>query len=194
MVLVETFALEDLDQEIAARPQHTAGQVQRQFAEIHGARLVGGPHSTHIGGHIGNHKVYRMIADRLEDPREHRVLGEVALDEGDVGDAVHLEDVRSDQPAAVADHPAGDLRPPARRGAQVDHGHARTQDAVLLLDLQQLVAGARAIAIALGHLHVGIVEMFFQPTLAGFGAGHGIPLRAPPVGGGSITWTKTGVK
>ncbi len=64
----------------------------------------------------------------------------------------------------------------------------------LLLDLQQLVAGTRAIAIALGHLHVGIVEMFFQPTLAGFGAGHGIPLRAPPVGGGSITWTKTGVK
>ncbi|MNC50024.1 hypothetical protein D3C75_992420 [compost metagenome] len=175
MVGVEAFALEDLDQEVAARTQHAGGQIQGQLAQVHGARLVGRAYATHIGGHVGNHKVDRMLADRLEDLREHHIVGEVALDEGDIGDAVHRQDVRGDQAPLVADHPTGDLRPAARRRAEVDHGHARPQDAVLLLDFQQFVAGARTVAVLLRHLHVGIVEMLFQPTLAGLGTGHGIP-------------------
>ena len=97
------------------------------------------------------------------------------LDEGDVRDAVHRQDVRGDQPTAIADHPTGDLRPTARRRAEIDHGHARAQDAILFLDFQQFVAGARTVAVALRHLHVGIVEMFFQPAMASFGTGHVLP-------------------
>lgn len=134
--------------------------------------MVGSPYSTHIGGHIGNNKVDRIFTDSLENPREHRIVAKVALNEGNVGDATHLQNVGSDQTALVADYPAGDLRPATRRGTKVDHGHDGTQDAILLLDFQQLVAGARTIAIFLRHLHVRIVEMFFQPTLAGLETCH----------------------
>jgi hypothetical protein len=94
------------------------------------------------------------------------------MNEGDIGNAVHLQDIGGDQTPFVADHSTGDLRPAAWCGAEIDHGHARAQDAILLLDFQQLVAGARTIAVLLRHLHVGIIEMFFQPTLAGLGTCH----------------------
>src|SRR5690606_40176275 len=72
---------------------HATGQVQGQFAEVHGTRLIRGPHPTHIGGHVGNHKVHRLLADRLQQSLEHLVLGEIPLNEGHVGDRVHLQDV-----------------------------------------------------------------------------------------------------
>ncbi len=167
---IEALALKYLDQEITTRTQHAARQIERQLAEEHRARLIRRPHPTHIGGHIRNHKVDGIIPDGLEDLSEDLVFCEIALNEGYVGDAVHRQNVRCDQPTLVADDPTGDLRPATRRRTEVDHRHARAQDAILLLDFQQLVAGARTVAVALGHFHVRIVEMFFQPPRAGLGA------------------------
>src|SRR5690606_41907112 len=73
--------------------------------------------------------------------------------------------------------------PASGGGAQVDHRHAGTQQAVLLLDFQQLVAGAGAVAVILGLLHIGIAKMFLQPTLAGLCSCHGIPHAASSAAG-----------
>ena len=111
-----------------------------------------------------------MLTNGLEDLSKHRVLGEIALNERDIGDRIHRQDIRSDQAPLVPNQTAGNLRPATWRRPQINHRHARTQDAVLLLDLEQLVAGARAIAVLLCHFDVGIIEMFFEPPRARLGA------------------------
>jgi hypothetical protein len=63
----------------------------------------------------------------------------------------------------VTDPSGSDLRPAARRRSKVDHGHARPDDFVFFLDFQQLVGGARAVAVLLRSLDIGVFEMLFQP-------------------------------
>src|SRR5690606_31599845 len=60
-----------------------------------------------------------------------------------------------------------DLRPAAGRGAEVDDAARTLEDLVLLVDLEQLVDGALAVALELGALHVGVVQMPLQPAAGG---------------------------
>src|SRR5690606_30198190 len=136
VVVIEAFTVEDLDQEVATRAQYPGRHVQCQLAQIHGTRLIHSRCTTHVGGHIGNNKVNRLTADRGKDLLEHLILGEIALDEGDIRYAVHRQYVGRDDTALLADQAAGHLTPTSGGGAQVDHRHAGTQQAVLLLDFQ----------------------------------------------------------
>lgn len=77
VVDIEAFTLEDLDQKIATGTQYPTGKVERQFTEKHRTRHIDSAQSTHIGGHIGNHKVYLRITDRFENLLEDGVLGEI---------------------------------------------------------------------------------------------------------------------
>ena len=47
--------------------------------------------------------------------------------------------------------------------AEVDHRDARFEEAVLVVDLDQLIGRARTPAVLLGLRHIGIVELPFQP-------------------------------
>ena len=48
---------------------------------------------------------------------------------------------------------------------EIDHGDARPQEAVLVVHLDDLVGRARAQAVFLGLLHIGIVELPLEPEL-----------------------------
>jgi hypothetical protein len=101
----------------------------------------------------------------------------VALNKGHVRDAVHFQDVGSNQAPLTTDQTTGHLRPATWSCAQVDHRHAGTNQPITLLDLQQLVAGTGTVSVFLRHFDVRIVEMFFQPVQASFGTGHGPPQK-----------------
>jgi hypothetical protein len=58
-----------------------------------------------------------------------------------------------------------DLRPAARRRAEIDHPRALLQEARLVVDFHQLEGGARAHAFALGARYIRIVELALQPQL-----------------------------
>ena len=78
---------------------------------------------------------------------------------------------------SMRDHPAlafrrldrarRDLAPAARRGAEIDDARAGSQQLIFLGDLDQLVGGARAPALALGLRDEGIVELALQPQRRG---------------------------
>ena len=70
-------------------------------------------------------------------------------------------------PSRAADALRRDLRPAAGRGAEIDDALARLQQAVLVVDLEELVGGARAVALALGAGDVGVVELALEPALRG---------------------------
>jgi hypothetical protein len=60
----------------------------------------------------------------------------------------------------------GVLGPPARRGSKINHTLSRFQETVSLVELHQLVYGARAIAFTLCSQDKFITKVFSQPTLA----------------------------
>ena len=84
----------------------------------------------------------------------------------DAGDFRHLQQIDRDHLALAvggADAFGRDLAPAAGRGAEIDHRDALLEEMVLVVDLDQLVGRARAIAVALGLRHIGIVELPLQP-------------------------------
>ncbi len=83
----------------------------------------------------------------------------------------HLQDVHRDDPPAVAQCLADPLRPPARRGAQVDDHHARLEQAVALDQFLQLVGGTRAQAFRTRAFHERVGVVLLEPALAAFAAG-----------------------
>ena len=66
-------------------------------------------------------------------------------------------------PRGGADFLGRVLRPAARRRAEIDDLLARLEQMIALVDLDELVGGARAPALALGRGHIGIVELALQP-------------------------------
>src|SRR5262249_49959222 len=68
-----------------------------------------------------------------------------------------------------------DLDPAAGRAAEVDHARARPQEAELVVELQELEGGARAVAALAGLGDIRVVELALQPALRGDGA----PARGP---------------
>src|SRR5690606_6688453 len=63
-VLVEAHAVEQLDQESAARPQMPVGEIHGQFGQVHRPGLVHRAHATLVGGHVGQNKVHRLPVQR----------------------------------------------------------------------------------------------------------------------------------
>jgi hypothetical protein len=116
-----------------------------------------------------------LSTEGIKQGLEHRFLSEVTLDEVDAFDRFHGQDVRCQYTALTLQAACQYLGPAAGRGADVDHTHARTQQAVLVEQFQQLVAGARAVAVLLGLFHVGVVDVFLQPTVAALAARHVLP-------------------
>ena len=68
-------------------------------------------------------------------------------------------------PPIDCDALGGNLAPTAGCSAEVDDDSAGLEEAILVVDLAQLVGGTRAHAIALGGSHIRIVELALEPAL-----------------------------
>ena len=66
-----------------------------------------------------------------------------------------------------ADAARGDFAPAARRRAEIDDARALFQQMKFVVDLGELVSGARAKTFALGARHIGIVDLAFEPGARG---------------------------
>ena len=94
------------------------------------------------------------------------IVKEIELGEGDARNLRHFQQIDGDHLALAVDRADAlgrDLAPAAGRRAEIDHRHAGFEEVMLVVDLDQLVGRARAIAVALGLRHIGIVELPLQP-------------------------------
>ena len=123
---------------------------------------------------------------------QHLLLAEVALDEVHISHRLHLEHVEPDDDTVnAATLLAGQLAscvlaPAARRAAQVNDRLARTDQLLFLINFLELVRCARAIALALRQLYIGIVDVVVDPVLVDFAFSHTAPscallLRCSPL-------------
>ena len=100
-------------------------EIERKGFEVGGAGLVHHVHPTHVGGHVGHHKVDTPAAQLREQRIERRLLAEVALLEDDAGNRVHRQQVKCIHGAIAGEPPRCVLAPPAWRRAEVDDHGAR---------------------------------------------------------------------
>jgi hypothetical protein len=113
-----------------------------------------------IGRHVGHDHVGLPHPKPREAAREHRRPGS-RLGELDAGDRLHVQEVDRRDRAATCRTPnagCGDLRPAPRRRAEIDDAGAGFQEAVTVVEFDQLVGRSRAIAVALRLRDVRIVD------------------------------------
>src|SRR5690348_16026953 len=102
-VFVEPCALEQFHQKRSSGFQPVAREIQRQFGEVHRARLVGIAYTADIGRHVRQHKVEPGAVQPHLQGFQNRVFTEVALDEFHPANALHRQDVQRDDATIVAE-------------------------------------------------------------------------------------------
>ena len=128
--------------------------------------MIGLAMAGSVRRHVGKYHV-SLAAEYLLQPRGCRVIEKIELEELNAGDRLHVENVERDHASVArlrgADAPRGDLAPAARRGAQIDHAGAGLEHFIFVVDLGELIGGARAKTFALGACYVRIAELAFEP-------------------------------
>lgn len=90
----------------------------------------------------------------------------ITLHKLDTLDRIHLQHIHRNY-AAFLPHDTGRiLTPCARRSAQVEYRAARFDQAMPLLNLDELIYRARSPALLLGAAHVRIAILPSEPTIA----------------------------
>ena len=160
-------ALEDLGDEMTARLQYLKREIGGDLAEVNRAEMVGLAMAGGRRGHVGEDDVGRLAGERVADRLRRLVGEEILLEHDDAGKRIHVEIVdRDDARVGVGRaHPAGgDLGPAAGGRAEVDDPLARGEQAEAVVDLDQLVGGAGAVAFGAGAGDIGVVELALEPA------------------------------
>ncbi len=129
-------------------------------AQMIGLLVAGG-----IGRHVGNHPVggpAQLFLQLVRRVGVEKILGE----KFDARDRLDVENIDTDHcapPLRRAGPFRRDLRPAARRRAEIGDLLARPQKAIFVVDFQELEGGARTKTLSLGPRHIGIVELPIEP-------------------------------
>jgi hypothetical protein len=132
------------------------GNVQIDFARKPGGAIVTAVGMTSDGP--GSSKTSSKVSPS-------RISMETPRFAGGVFDRFDRQQVDPDQPHRPAMH--RHLQPSAGRTAQVDDARAALDQFEAIVDLGQLVGGARTHALGLGALDIGVRQLPLQPALAG---------------------------
>ena len=164
-----------LGDEGAARLQHVHGELRRRLAERHDAQVVGRRMARGGRRHVREHHV-----GLAAEPVAHRRVGAL-VEEVELRAARRPGSARPAAGRSPSTRPTGlprlraervdprhrHLGPAARRGAEVDHPRAGLQEAEPVVDLDELVGRAAAVALGPRPRHVGVVELALEPERRG---------------------------
>lgn len=98
-LIVETLAMGKFDQEISSRLQMCRHKFQCQLGQVHCFRLVRYRHTTHIGGHVRQHKINLPGANSFRQLRQGLILGKIAFNEVDAIDRHDRQDIEANHAA-----------------------------------------------------------------------------------------------
>ncbi len=159
----------DLGDEGATRHQRRDREIRRRLDEAHGAQMIGLGVADGIGRHVRQDEIGRP-AERGDEAVGRFVGHEIHFQQHHAGQRLDRQQIDADDDG-IGHYLAGNLRPAARRRAEVDDGLAAFEDMELLVELDELVGGAAPVSLGLGALHIGIVELPGEPARRLGGAG-----------------------
>ena len=155
-------ALQHLAEKHAAGSEHFAGEKHGGLGQCHDAQMIGLAVAGGVRCHVGEHDVGFAAEDFLQS-RRRRLVEKIEMQEFNAGKRLHIENIEGDYPARGADALCRDLAPAAGRSAQIDHASPGLEHFILVVDLGELIGGARAKAFALGACHIRIAKLAFEP-------------------------------
>ena len=155
-------AREHLRHERAAFFQRFDREPRPRFDQPHGAQVIGLFVADRVRGHIRQHQIGRPAQSLLQRGGSS-IIHKVHLENGDALDRFDFEQVYAHD-LGLGRLLAHHLRPPARRDPQIDHALGPADQAEFLVQFDELVCRAAAIAIGLGLLDVGVVQLPFEPA------------------------------
>ncbi len=155
------------DQHVAARFQMQRRKLQRQFGQVHGARLIAHGYARHIGCHVATIQGPPAAPPRMQF---NRARGSSSRKSPWMNSTPASGSMSSRSSATT--RPAGPTRcattwhqlpGAAPRSTTVMPERSRRSWSI---DLHQLERRARALALGLRALHVGVRDVFVHPGLA----------------------------
>ena len=155
-----------LQRKLPPGAEHFARKEGGGFGERHDAQVIGLAMARGVRRHVGEHHVRLSLIpapEHLFEPVRRCRVEKIELQKLDPGDWLHVENVERDHPPARPGAARRDLAPAAGRRAEIHHARARLEQVKLVVDLGELIGGARAEAFALGAHHIGIAELALQP-------------------------------
>src|SRR6185437_8646021 len=133
-------ALEDLGDECAAGIEDVDGEGGGAFDQTEDAELIGLAVAGGVGGHVRQHHV-GAPSHHGKQPVRRVGSKKIELSKADAWYFGHGQQVDRDHFALVvgrADAHGGDLAPAAGRRTEIDHHESRLEQAVLVVDFDQL--------------------------------------------------------
>lgn len=151
-------ALEDLHREAGAGAEHAGREFQDAPAQRGGSVVVPARVSRGGRGHVAEKHIGAPAEEFGElGGRGLKGVGDDGAGVGREGGGGALK-VHARDDARGPDALRRDLRPRARRAAEVEHAVALAEDLVAIVDLDEFVGGARGVAVGLGPLEELVVE------------------------------------
>src|SRR5947208_9317752 len=160
-----SVSLEHLHKEGAPWAKRSDGEGQGGLPEVERPGDVHGPVPAELRGHVAHHDV-RGPAEPLEERRLDLRIAEVTAQELDALQRDEGPEIYREHATGGTDSLPRDLRPSARRGAQVDHDVARLEQADPTVDLRQFDRRPAAIRLLLRGPIEAIVAAGLDPGFA----------------------------
>ena len=117
-----------------------------------------------VGSHVGNHGVERTTAKILSGQIAQVRLNQAHIRRISVG--VDRLEVDGNDLAARTNASGGHLRPTARRGTRVQHPITSAQQTLAIIDVDELVGRARAIAFFLRETKPVVLDFLHRRNVA----------------------------
>ncbi len=137
-------ALEHLGDKAAAIGQHAEREIQRHLGQRHDANVIGRAMPGGVRRHVGQNQI-DAAAKQAREPVRHCRIGEIALQQRGTRHRIDGQQIDPDHARGAAlDR---NLRPAARRRAEIEHRHARADQAEAVIQFDQLEGRARTPAL-----------------------------------------------
>ena len=146
----------------AARLERLDREFERGFYQPHRPERVGLRMADGVGGHVRQHQIGRA-AELGDQPFGGGVVHEVHLEDRRAVDRIDRQQVDPHH-RGLGQAAADDLGPASRRDAQIEDTLRALEEVELLVELDQLVGRAAAVAFGPGLLDVRIVELPLEPA------------------------------
>ncbi len=155
-------SLKDLGDKYSAGFKYLFGNCKRRLGQRHDPQMIGSRMPGSRRRHVTQDDI-RAAAKRVLDHVDGAWFGQIGPQNRRTRDRRGLGEIDPNHAASRSDARDSDLRPAARRAAEIDDVAAGSQHMKTVVELDQFKGGTGPITVASGGDDIRIIELSLQP-------------------------------